>query len=109
MSRVKALLQNVEDAFAQVLGGRYLSGKFRPQIQVHVIEALEDFAGYGRVELSQVANHSGSIINLAADRHLKSIIMPVPMRVVAFPVDGAVLFFRQLIAMKSMRCGEDVA
>ncbi len=47
--------------------------------------------------------------HLSAHRHLERVIVSVPMRIVAFAVDRAILLFGQAVGVQPMRGGENVA
>src|SRR5207248_6530184 len=93
---------------AQIFSGRHGIGELRPGIQILKIEADYNLAFDALVKINQVADHA-IFVHLPADGNFENIIMPMPVRVVALAVSGAVLFFGYLLAMQAMRCREAIA
>ena len=91
MSRVKTLLQNVEDDFGEVLGGRHQRCEIRQRVEILMVEAVEHGLPNCFIEIDQITHHPGIRTDLTADGHFERVVMAVPMRIVAFPVGGAVL------------------
>ena len=100
-------LQNVVNECAKIFRRGYGIRKFRPIIQILQVEKGYNFPLDTAIEIDQIADHAIRV-NLPADRNLKHVIVPMPVRVVALAISGAVLLLRHLIAMQAMRCREAV-
>jgi hypothetical protein len=91
MSMVKAALQNIVDNNAQILRGWDSSREFRNRVQVLVIEAFQNFASHKSVQIHQIANHPGALIDRAADCDLKRVVVAVSVGVVALSISRSIL------------------
>ena len=70
MSLAKATLHNIVDCDAQVLRGRHLLRELRQKIQILVVVAFQDLAVHEAIQINQIANHTGLVIDRPTDGDL---------------------------------------
>ncbi len=75
-------------------------------IQKAVVHALHHFAFKNLFQIFQVQHHSGDRIGFSGDGYLKSIVVPVAVRIIAFPEDAAIFFRREIWIVVKVRGGE---
>ena len=102
MSMAEAALQNIVDDHAQVFRGRDSCRKIRQSIQVLMIEAFENFAVHKAVQISQIANHAGALIDRTANRDFERVVVAVPVGIVALAVRRRIFCIRHGLAMQPM-------
>jgi hypothetical protein len=77
-----------------VLGGWNHVSEFRHiGVQVLVIEIAQDLLAHQPVQNLYVYHLSARGIHRTGDAYIQHIVMPVPVGIVAFPVQLAILFF----------------
>src|SRR6266568_266117 len=109
MSGQRSLAQNLLNANGEILGGRYDCAEILQLIKVLVVEAIQNFAGYGGVQSCQIADHSGFWRERTAHCDLKKIVMPVPVRVVAFAISLAIDRVGQCCIVQAVGSRERIA
>src|SRR5438874_551506 len=108
MCIVELALQYIVNKSAEILRRGHGIREFRPLIQILQIKAGDNSSLNAFVEIHQIADHA-VLVYLPADRDFKHIIVPMPMRIIAFAVCGLVLRVRHLLAMQAMRSRESIA
>src|SRR5947207_13099728 len=84
------LIQEIKDDGAKVFGSRNGLREFLSHIQIGEVEFGYNLALQAVVQIGQIADHA-VLVYLAADRDFQYIVVPVPMRIVALAIGGAVL------------------
>jgi hypothetical protein len=74
-----------------------------------VIKAVDHFALYATIQVSQVADHAGDWIYLAADCYLHNIIVAVAVRIAALAVKRPILFLAIFLRVQTMGGTEDIS
>ena len=64
---------------------------------------IDHLASHRCVEIDQAADHAGRGVHLPAYGDFERVIMAVPVRVITFAIDRAIVFRRQLVAVQAMR------
>ncbi len=106
---VKATLQYFENLDAEIFRGGHSLGEFLQRIQILEVVAGEHFPFDEAVEIDEVADHAGALVDRAADRDFEGVVVAVSVRIVAFAIGGAVLVVGHLCAVQAVRGGEEVA
>jgi len=97
----------VPDGYGQVLSGRNPAGKFRNFfVQEAVVHGIEYFVVHDFFQLFQIDDEPGAWIDLALNRDLEQVIVPMSVGVVALPEQTPVLFRRKLRIVVVMRGGK---
>src|SRR5215469_4476416 len=109
MRVVVAALQYFEDPDAEVFGGRDVFCELRQGVEILKVIVSQHFPFHKTVEIDEVADHAGLLIDRAADRDLEMIVVSVTVGVVAFAIGGLVLGGGHLIAVQPVRGGEKIA
>ena len=86
MSGQVNLAQDLLHTNGEIFRGGYDCGEILKLVQILMIEAGEDFAGDGRIERREVADHARIGRDGAADRDLQKVIVSVSMGIVALAV-----------------------
>src|SRR4051794_31390811 len=103
MAVAELTFQYFINVHTEVLGGGYGLRKFRQQIQVLVIVARQYLLRHAAIEIDQVANHASTLIDLAANGYRQSVVVAMPVRIVAFAINLAVLGLGVGIIVQTMR------
>ena len=90
MSLEEATLHNFVDRDAQIFRGRNLLREFWEEIQVLVIVTLEGMAVHEAIEIGQIADHSGLVIDPPADGDFDHVVVPVSVGIIALAIGRAV-------------------
>ena len=107
---MREIAQAIKNLDAQILRCRHALAKFGDLfIQIFMVERLDHFALNKRIEVAQICNHSGCWSDAARHRNFHNVVMPMPVRIVAFPEDALVLFLAELRAMQAMRRGKGIS
>ncbi|MCU1304774.1 MAG: hypothetical protein JWQ87_5058 [Candidatus Sulfotelmatobacter sp.] len=109
MREVEAAVHYFVDLDTEVLGGGNLLGEFRQHVQVFVAVAGKDFPFDEAIEIGEIADHAGVLVDGAADRHFDSVVVAVSVGVVALAVGGLILFWRHRFAVQAVRGGEEIS
>src|ERR1700733_10570505 len=91
-------LKDAMNLNSKILCRRNGVSKTIERIQIGVIETLQQMCLRESIELSQIADHSGLRIYLAAKRDLHGVVVSVAVRIVAFPEHHNVL--RSIVALR---------
>ena len=78
------------------------------KIQIRVVKAIDHRFLYATIQVSQVANHAGHRIYLAAYGYLDNIVMAVAVGIAALAVDRPIFFLAVFIRVETVRCTEDI-
>jgi hypothetical protein len=105
----EATLHYFVDLNTEIFRGGHFLGEFFHRIQILVIEAREHFPFDEAVEIGEVADHSGSLIDLAADGYFEDVVVSVTVGIVALSVDRLILGVGHRFAVEAVRRGEQVA
>jgi hypothetical protein len=109
MSVAEAALQYFEDLHTQVFRRGDVPGELLQRIQVLQVVPGEQFPFDKTIEVDQVADHASAVVHLPADRYLQDIVVSVSMGIIALPVDDAVFFDGEFVAVQAVGSGETVA
>jgi hypothetical protein len=105
----EAALQYFEYLDTEVFCGRHDLGEFLQHIQILQVVAGDHFPFDNSVEIKQVADHSGLIVDLAAYGDFKSVVVAVSVGIVAFTVGGLIFVGGHARTVQAVRGGEAVA
>ena len=105
----KTALQYFENRDAEIFSGGHGLSEFSHDIQILEMKVGEHFPFHKAVEIGEIANHAGALVNGAADGDFQSVIVAVTVRIVALAVDSAVFVGRHLCTVQPMRGREAIA
>ena len=97
------------DLYGKVFRGRNQVAKNFQRVQVGRIEPVEQVCSRERIQIAQVADHSGFRVDGAAERDLDDVVVPVPVRIVALAVDGAIVVRGEGVRVQPVRRAEVIA
>src|ERR1700681_413574 len=87
-------LQALKNLHAEILRRRHaLAESLHVFIQVSMIEWLDNLAGHITVQVAKMRDHARGRINRPGNGHLHDVVVPMPVRVVALPVDALIFGF----------------
>lgn len=109
MSLPEAALQYFKDLHTKIFGSRHVSGEFLQRIQILQVVPGEQFPLDKAIKVDQIADHASVLVHWPADRYFQDIVVSVSMGIITFPVNGAIFFGREFLAVQAVGSGESVA
>jgi len=73
------------------------------QVEVLVVHKLEQFTIHELLQLAQIQDVPGALVNTAFYRNVQYIVVPVPVRVVAFPEEALIFGVGEVRIEDAMR------
>jgi len=108
MRFAEAALQYFKDFDAEILRGGHSLSEFLQRIQILQVIAREHFSFDETVEIDEIADHTGALVNWAADGDFEKIVMPMSIRIVAFAKGYTIFFIGHVGAVQPVRGGEEI-
>ena len=68
-----------------------------------MVVALEDCVVHKAIQIDQIADHAGLVIDRPADGDLDHVVVPMSVRIIALAIGRAVFFRRHLVAVQAVR------
>ena len=102
----------LEDAvhfYRKVFRGRDKSAEDVERIEVHEVKTVEQICLCECIELAEVADHAGDVVDGSGESDFDDVVMAVAVWVVAFAVGGAILVGGEGVGVQAVGGAEAVA